>query len=109
MAARNGRGKTKRILIRGDEGTMIIYEQMPPCFGGVKEARYKGVVATLAEGEGWVSIYSIESQNRQKGEVNEFIGLLRQDYPDKELWSSVPLNSIWDYIAHKNGIKHLEG
>jgi len=86
----------------------IIYKQLPPMFGGVKEARYKGVVAIIAEGDNWVSIFTIESANRQKGEVNEFIGLLRQEYPDKELWSSVPLNSIWDYIVHKHGIKHKE-
>ena len=91
------------------EAVRIVYEQMPLFLGGVKEARYKGVVATIAEGEDWVSIYTIESQNKQNGEVNEFINLLRQDYPNKKLWSSVPLNSIWDYIAHKHKIKHIEG
>ena len=86
----------------------IVYEQMPLFLGGVKEVRYKGVVATIAEGEDWVSIYTIESQNKRNGEVNEFINLLRQDYPNKKLWSSVPLNDIWDYIAHKHNIKHIE-
>jgi len=84
----------------------IAYRELP--FMGIKEATYKGVVASIAEGDDWVSIYSIESANKRKGEVTEFIGLLRQDYPDKELRSSVPLNEIWDYIAHKHGIKHVE-
>lgn len=86
----------------------IVYRQMPLIFGGTKGAIYKGVIATIAEGDNWVSIYTIESQHRRKGEVNEFIYLLKQDHPDKELWSSVPLNDVWDYIAHKHGIKHLE-
>jgi len=75
---------------------------------GIKEATYKGVTADIAEGDGWVSIYLIKSSNKRQGEVNEFIKLLKEDYPNKELWSSVPLNNIWDYIAHKHKIKHRE-
>ena len=86
----------------------IVYKELPPIFGGIKDARYKGVIATIAEGDDWISIYSIESSNKRKNEVNEFINLLKQDYPDKELWSSIPLNNVWGYIAHKYGIKHLE-
>lgn len=89
----------------------IIYKQLPPILGmsGIKEATYKGVTADIAEGENWVSIYLIKSLNKRRGEVNDFIKLLKGDYPDKELWSSVPLNSIWDYIAHKHKIKHIDG
>ena len=86
----------------------ITYKELPPMFGGAKEAKYKGVTADIATGDSWVSIISIESSNRRRGEVNEFIALLKQEYPNKELWSSVPLNNIWDYIAHKHGIKHSE-
>ncbi len=86
----------------------ITYKELPPMFGGAKEARYKGIEADIAVGDTWVSIITIESSNRCKGEANEFIALLKQEYPDKELWSSVPLNKVWDYIAHKNGIKHLD-
>jgi hypothetical protein len=90
------------------EAEMIVYKELPLMFGGAKEARYKGVLASISIEDNWVSIITIESSNRRRGEVNEFITLLKQEYPGKELWSSVPLNSIWDYIAHKNGIKHLE-
>ena len=86
----------------------IIYSQLPPILGGIKGATYKGVKADIAEGEDWISIYFIESSNKRRGEVNEFIQLLKEDYPSKELWSSVPLNSIWDYIARKHKIKHIE-
>lgn len=66
----------------------IIYKELPPVFGGAKVAKYKGVIADITEGDGWVSIIIIESVNKQQGEVGEFIALLRQDYPDKELWLS---------------------
>ena len=89
----------------------IVYKQLPRILGmdGIKEATYKGVKADIAEGDDWVSIYMIESVNRKKGEVNEFISLLKKDYPQKELWSTGPLNTVWDYIAHKHKIKHIEG
>ena len=46
------------------------------------------------------------SDNQGKGEVNEFIELLKMDYPNKRLLSSVPLNPAWKYIADKHGIKY---
>lgn len=84
----------------------IIYKEIPSM--GIKEATYKGIVADIAEGNGWVSIYTIKSSNKRKGEVNEFIELLKLDYPEKILWSSIPLNKIWDYIAHKHKIQHRD-
>ncbi len=88
---------------------MIVYRELSGPFEHIKEATYKGVKASIGEGGDWVSIYTIESSNKRQGEVNEFINLLKQDYPKKRLCSSVPLNDLWDYIVHKHGIEHPEG
>jgi len=85
----------------------IKYKYIP--FFGTITATYKGIVASLAKSKKWISIYTIQSHNRGKGEVNEFIKLLKKDYPNKVLWSSVPLNPAWQYIADKHGIKYKEG
>lgn len=82
----------------------IKYKYIP--FFGTTTAKYKGVTASLAKGKGWISIYVIMSDNQGKGEVNEFINLLKKDYPNKELSSSVPLNPAWKYIADKHNIKY---
>ena len=49
-------------------------------------AFYKGVFMNLAEGDDWVSIYLCESKNKGKGEVQEMIGLLREDFREESLW-----------------------
>jgi hypothetical protein len=85
----------------------IKYKKIP-FFETIIKATYKGIIASIAEGKEWVSIYSIESKNKNKGEANEFIKLLKQDYPNKVFWSSIPLNPIWKHLCDKFKIKYLE-
>ena len=70
------------------------------------EATYKGVFAVIATGDTWVSIYSIESSNPGKGEAQEFIDILRKDYPDKELCASIPMNNVIKHIFDKKKVKY---
>jgi hypothetical protein len=69
-------------------------------------ATYKGVRASIALGEDWVSIYSIESSDPNKGEATEFIHQIKHEYPEKTLYSSIPLNPIWKHLCDKHGIKY---
>jgi hypothetical protein len=87
-----------------EENIRIKYNELDSTLGGAIQARYKGVWATIAEGDDWVSIYTIWSLNKRQGEVNEFIKLLKEDHPDKTMYSSVPLNPIWEYICKKHNI-----
>ena len=68
-------------------------------------ARHKGVLMTLAEGDDWISIYSCESKNEGKGEVQEAIEIIKKDYP-KKLYGSVPLNPAMKHIYKKMGVNY---
>jgi len=68
-------------------------------------AKHKGVTMTLAEGDDWVSIYSCTSKNEGKGEVQEAITIIKQDYK-KTLYGSVPLCNSMKHIFLKMGIKY---
>lgn len=63
---------------------------------------YKGVRMTLWENDGNVSIYSCESKNRGKGEVQEAIQYLKDNY--KIVYGSVPLNETMKHIYQKMGV-----
>ena len=69
-------------------------------------ATYKNVMMTLAEGDNWVSIYSVNSLNSGKGEVQEMIDLIKEDFSDKKLHGSVPLNSTMKHIYDKKGVDY---
>ncbi len=71
-------------------------------------AVYKGVEAVIASDKNWVSIYAIQSKNKNKGEAQEFINELKKIIGKKELWSSVPINNIWKHICNKLQIKYNE-
>jgi len=75
----------------------INYKKLPPQFGDGLRASYKGVVATIFEYSDHALIYTITSKNPGKGEVREFIKLLKEDYP--QVKSSAPLNQIWNKIC----------
>ena len=70
-------------------------------------AFYKGVFMNLAEGDDWVSIYLCESKNKGKGEVQEMIGLLREDFRGKKVCGSVPLNPVMKHIYDKCNGEYL--
>lgn len=69
-------------------------------------AKYKGVIMTLAEGPDWVSIYSCDSRNGGKGEVQSMVDLIKQDFKNKKLHGSVPLNSTMEHIYKKKGVNY---
>jgi hypothetical protein len=69
---------------------------------------HKGVVMSLAEGADWISIYSCNSQNKGKGEVQEAINIVKKDYSHKRLCGSLPLNPIMEHIYKKCGVIYDE-
>lgn len=48
------------------------------------------------------------SENR-KGECREFMELLRKDYKEKEVVSSIALSERWSNFCKKNNIRIIEG
>jgi hypothetical protein len=87
----------------------IVYVDDPLFESGVFVATYKNVVMSVAEGPDWVSIYSCESGNPGKSEVQEMIDVLRQDFPGKAMWGSVPLNNAMKHLFDKNQIQYVLG
>jgi len=65
-------------------------------------AEYKGIRMTLAEFPDAVSIYSCESKNQGKGEVQEMILELKNKY--KKIYGSIPLNETMKHIFDKMGV-----
>jgi hypothetical protein len=84
----------------------IQYEPYPMFSEGVYTATYKSVEMIVAEGEDWISIYSCESGNPNKGEVQEMIDLLRKDFKGKKLWGSVSLSGPMKHIYDKKGVQY---
>jgi hypothetical protein len=84
----------------------LIYKKLPEQFGEGLVARYKGVRATIYQQDDYHLIYTIESQNEGKGEVREFIQLLRED--KGKIKSSIPLNEKWEMICKKYGIEVIK-
>lgn len=76
--------------------------------GDILEATHKGVTMCICVDEDYVSIFSIESANENRGEAGEAIQELKKQYPDKELWGSVPLNQKTKHLFDKHGIKYEE-
>lgn len=80
--------------------------------GWVWHATYKGVFMELGVGDEpkerkpWVSIFLIKSENRNKGECQEMIDLIRKDFPDRRLCGSPPLNPIAQHIFDKKGVEY---
>lgn len=81
--------------------------------GWVWHATYKGVFMELGVGdkpkerEPWISIFLVKSKNRNKGECQEMIDILKKDFPDRRLCGSPPLNPIAQHIFDKKGVEYL--
>lgn len=88
---------------------LVKYEPFNQMGMDVIKATYKGVEMTLAEGDSWVCIYSCESKNKGKGEVQEMIELIKKDFPGKQLNGSVPLNPTMEHIYKKCGVYYEDG
>ena len=65
--------------------------------------QYKGVSGSLAEGDDWATMYSIESANEGRGECQECLLLLKEHYEaqGKRFGSSVALNPRMRHILQK--------
>lgn len=70
----------------------------------ILEGRYEGVRITIAVSPEWVSIYEIYSSNPGQGEATRALEELKRDYPDKDIFSSIPLNDIARHLFEKAGI-----
>jgi hypothetical protein len=73
------------------------------------EARYKNVVMELYVGDEGVCIDGMESSNPGKGECQEMIVLLREDFQGKELSASPPLSAAAKHIFDKIGVIYAKG
>ena len=81
--------------------------------GWVWHATYKGVFMELGaddegrkDGKPWVSIFLMESKNKNKGECQEMIDLIREDFPGRILCASVPLNPTAQHIFDKKKVDY---
>lgn len=72
------------------------------------EARYKNVVMKLHIFEDWVFIYGMQSANGGKGECQEMIALLMEDFKGKRFGSSPPLSKASEHILDKWGINYKD-
>lgn len=70
-------------------------------------AEHKGVVISLGEGDDWVSIYSCISIEEGRGNTQEAIAIIKNDYKGKELCGSVPLNDAMKHIYDKLGVNYI--
>jgi hypothetical protein len=75
-----------------------------PSLHGKVEARYKSVFMELYIAEDGVCIDGVDSANQGKGEFQEMIDFLREDFKGKVLYASVPVNPIAKHVLDKKGI-----
>jgi hypothetical protein len=80
-----------------------------PSLRGKVDAHYKSVSMELYIAEEGVCIDGMESSNKGKGECQEMISLLREDFKGKELSGSVPVNPIAKHIFDKMGVVYPKG
>ena len=74
----------------------------------ITEARYKGVIMELEEHEDLVFIYGIVFSNKGKGECQEMIDLLREDFKGKRLCSSPPVSKAAEHNLDKKGVNYRD-
>ena len=74
----------------------------------ITEARYKGIIMKLEEFDDLVFIYGMESANKGKGECQEMIDLIREDFKGKRLCSSPPVSEASKHILDKKGVNYKE-
>lgn len=72
------------------------------------EARYKGVIMKLDIYDDMVFIYGMKSENEGKGDCQEMINLLKEDFKGKRLCSSPPTSEKSKHILDKKGIEYRE-
>lgn len=67
--------------------------------------RENGVEALVAEGDGWATIYTIESFNQNKGYCQRLLLQLKEVYKDVDFGCTVALNDKMKHILQKLCIK----
>lgn len=72
------------------------------------DAKFKNVSITLCVADDYISVYDIESENEGHGEVQEAIQILKRDYKDKKIFSSIPLNNAMKHILDKLNIEYVK-
>jgi hypothetical protein len=80
----------------------------PSVRGEIIEARYKNVIMELEEGDDLVFIYGMESSNQGKGECQEMIDLIKEDFKGKRLCGSPPLSAASKHIFDKMGVNYVD-
>lgn len=64
-----------------------------------------GVEALVAEGDGWATIYTVESSNPNKGYCQQLLLKLKEIYKDVRFGCTVALNDKMKHILQKLEIK----
>jgi len=74
------------------------------------EVKYKSCCATFGEGPGWATIYSIDSHQEGQGHAQELLIQAKAYYSllDKEMASTVALNTTMEHILEKLSIKEYK-
>jgi len=72
--------------------------------------KYKSCTATFGEGPGWATIYSIDSYQEGQGHAQELLIQAKAYYSllEKEMASTVALNSTMEHILEKLSIKEYK-
>lgn len=74
----------------------------------ITEARYKGVILKLDVFDDLVFIWGMESSNPGKGECQEMIALLKEDFKGKRFGSSPPVSEASKHILDKMGVNYKD-
>lgn len=66
---------------------------------------WKSCVATVAEGDGWATLYDITSGEQGKGHATELLKLLKHVYRNVSFGGTVALNPAMEHLYKKLKIK----
>lgn len=75
-------------------------------FGWIYEEN--GVSALVAEGDGWATIYTVESAIPNKGYCQQLLLKLKEIYKDVDFGCTVALNAKMKHILEKLEIKEYD-
>lgn len=67
--------------------------------------RENGVEVLVAEGDGWATIYTVDSSNPNKGYCQQLLLKLKEIYKDVNFGCTVALNDKMKHILQKLEIK----
>ena len=79
-----------------------------PSMRGKVMAQFKHVFMELEISDDLVFIWGMESSNPGKGECQEMIALLKEDFKGKKFGSSPPVNEASKHILEKMGVNYKD-